>query len=191
MSECVAICIPGFRFTDGEPVKTFRCDVKQPWTPSHVVPDCETEKTQQAAYNVVTKVLYRAASPPVPDTCLSQYAALVLPVHQRRPVASTELGRHFQQRMPVDEGRQLFLNMPAAANVLRCLHCPAGTSAVSGAKNCALCPQEVRDQSGHWPWVSVSLRGARNLRHTSSSALCSSARPAGRAQLYRLGGRMP
>ena len=33
------------------------------------------------------------------------------------------------------------LNMPAAANVPRCLHCPAGTSAVSGAKNCALCPR--------------------------------------------------
>ena len=51
-----------------------------------------------------------------------------------------------------------------------------GRNVVSGAKNCepkALCPQEVRDQSGHWPWVSVSLRGARNLRHTSSSALCS------------------
>ena len=63
-------------------VKTFRCDVKQPWTPSHVVPDCETEKTQQAAYNVVTKVLYRAASPPVPATCLSQYAALVRPFYQ-------------------------------------------------------------------------------------------------------------
>ena len=28
----------------------------------------------------------------------------------------------------------------AAANVPRCLHCPVGTSAVSGAKNCALCP---------------------------------------------------
>ena len=51
--ECVATCNPGFRFTDGEPVKTFRCDVKQPWTPSHVVPDCVTEETQQAAYNVV------------------------------------------------------------------------------------------------------------------------------------------
>ena len=40
------------------------------------------------------------------------------------------------------------LNMPAAANVPRCLHCPAGTSAVSGAKNCALCPRgSYQDQT--------------------------------------------
>ena len=43
------------------------------------------------------------------------------------------------------------LNMPAAANVPRCLHCPAGTSALSGAKNCALCPRcfyQDQEQSG-------------------------------------------
>lgn len=55
--ECVATCNPGFRFTDGEPVKSFGCDFKQPWTPSHVVPDCVSEDTQQAMYHVVAKVL--------------------------------------------------------------------------------------------------------------------------------------
>ena len=214
---------PGFRFTDGEPVKTFRCDVKQPWTPSHVVPDCVTEETQQAAYNVVAKVLYRAATPSVPATCLSQYSALVRPFYQaldralsarcsaisvdmnvtfvetemhlvedniaeityvlsvtpavRQPqlydLCGSTLGLVFDLSVPSTSavlsplldlaaangecpsmkavnsslsrgfacGVGEVLNMPAAANVPRCLHCPAGTSAVSGAKNCALCPR--------------------------------------------------
>ena len=74
--------------------KTFHCNVKQPWTPSHVVPDSVTGETQQAAYNV----LYRAATPFVPATLFSQYAALVRPFYQAldwalsaaaRPSAST------------------------------------------------------------------------------------------------------
>ncbi|KZS05970.1 Notch 2 [Daphnia magna] len=237
--ECVATCNPGFRFTDGEPVKTFRCDVKQPWTPSHVVPDCVTEETQQAMYNVVAKVLYRAgggATAAVPATCLSQYAAVVQPFYEaldralsaRCSAISVDMNVTFVEAqtemhliedniaevtyvlsiMPAVRQPQLYdlcgstlglvfdlsvpstsavltplldlaatsntecppmkavnssmsrgfacgvgevLNMPAAANVPRCLHCPAGTSAVSGAKSCALCPRgfyQDQEQSG-------------------------------------------
>ena len=41
-----------------------------------MVPDCVTEDTQQAMYNVVAKVLYRANGA-VPATCLSEYSASV------------------------------------------------------------------------------------------------------------------
>lgn len=41
--QCIATCNPGFRFTDGEPVKTFGCDSKTPWAPTSVVPDCVSE----------------------------------------------------------------------------------------------------------------------------------------------------
>lgn len=41
--QCIATCNPGYRFTDGEPVKTFACDAKTPWTPTSVVPDCVSE----------------------------------------------------------------------------------------------------------------------------------------------------
>jgi len=33
------------------------------------------------------------------------------------------------------------LNMAPSSNVPRCLHCPAGTSAVRQAKTCTLCPR--------------------------------------------------
>ena len=46
------------------------------------MPDSVTEEIQQAAYNVVPKISYRAAIQPVPATCLSQYAALVRPFYQ-------------------------------------------------------------------------------------------------------------
>ena len=35
--DCVATCNPGFRFTNGEPVKTFTCDVNQAWSPNQVI----------------------------------------------------------------------------------------------------------------------------------------------------------
>lgn len=41
--QCIATCNPGYRFTDGDPVKTFSCDSKIPWTPTSVVPDCVSE----------------------------------------------------------------------------------------------------------------------------------------------------
>jgi hypothetical protein len=37
------ILINDYRFTDGEPVKTFSCEEKSPWTPTAVVPDCVSE----------------------------------------------------------------------------------------------------------------------------------------------------
>jgi hypothetical protein len=45
--QCIATCNPGYRFTDGEPVKTFSCDAKTPWTPTSVVPDCVSESKTQ------------------------------------------------------------------------------------------------------------------------------------------------
>lgn len=41
--QCIATCKPGYRFTDGEPVKTFGCETKKLWTPTSVVPDCVSE----------------------------------------------------------------------------------------------------------------------------------------------------
>lgn len=41
--QCIATCKPGFRFTDGEPVKTFSCEEKSPWLPNNMVPDCVSE----------------------------------------------------------------------------------------------------------------------------------------------------
>lgn len=37
------LCVLWSRFTDGEPVKTFSCEYKSPWTPTSVVPDCVSE----------------------------------------------------------------------------------------------------------------------------------------------------
>ncbi|XP_046990617.1 sushi, von Willebrand factor type A, EGF and pentraxin domain-containing protein 1 [Schistocerca americana] len=74
--QCIATCNPGFRFTDGEPVKTFSCELKRPWTPTSVVPDCVSEDTQQADYHVVSTITYRANGA-VASLCLSQYEDLV------------------------------------------------------------------------------------------------------------------
>lgn len=41
--QCIATCSPGYRFTDGDPVKTFACENKRLWTPTSVVPDCVSE----------------------------------------------------------------------------------------------------------------------------------------------------
>lgn len=41
--QCIATCNPGYRFTDGEPIKTFSCDNAVPWKPTSVVPDCVSE----------------------------------------------------------------------------------------------------------------------------------------------------
>ncbi|KAK7873875.1 hypothetical protein R5R35_005737 [Gryllus longicercus] len=74
--QCIATCNPGFRFTDGEPVKTFSCEEKSPWSPTSVVPDCVSENTQQADYHVVSSVTYRANGA-VANFCLSQYTDLL------------------------------------------------------------------------------------------------------------------
>ncbi|XP_026678835.1 uncharacterized protein LOC103508436, partial [Diaphorina citri] len=74
--QCVATCNAGFRFTDGEPVKTFMCDQKTLWTPSSLVPDCVSEDTQQADYHIVASIAYRANGA-VANLCLKQYTDLL------------------------------------------------------------------------------------------------------------------
>jgi hypothetical protein len=37
----ITLCF--YRFTDGEPVKTFSCEEKGAWSPTAVVPDCVSE----------------------------------------------------------------------------------------------------------------------------------------------------
>ncbi|XP_072154980.1 uncharacterized protein uif isoform X2 [Bemisia tabaci] len=74
--QCIATCNEGYRFTDGEPVKTFSCEHKSPWSPTSVVPDCVSEDTQQADYHVVATVNYRANGA-VASLCLPQYADLL------------------------------------------------------------------------------------------------------------------
>lgn len=70
--ECIASCKPGFRFTDGEAVKTFSCETQRLWRPSSVVPDCVSENTQQADYQVTATITYRANGA-VSPACLPQY----------------------------------------------------------------------------------------------------------------------
>ncbi|XP_045468348.1 sushi, von Willebrand factor type A, EGF and pentraxin domain-containing protein 1 isoform X2 [Harmonia axyridis] len=74
--ECVATCNPGYRFTDGEPIKTFSCSTRKPWTPTSVVPDCVSEDTQQADYHVTGTISYRANGA-VATSCLNQYTDVV------------------------------------------------------------------------------------------------------------------
>lgn len=55
--SCIATCKAGYRFTDGQAVKTFSCDTVKHWAPTSVVPDCvsESEFTSQSnkKYGVV------------------------------------------------------------------------------------------------------------------------------------------
>lgn len=74
--ECIATCKPGFRFTDGEPIKTFSCETSRLWRPTSVVPDCVSENTQQADYHVTATVTYRANGA-VSSSCLPQYQELL------------------------------------------------------------------------------------------------------------------
>ncbi|XP_071439306.1 uncharacterized protein uif isoform X2 [Hetaerina americana] len=74
--KCIATCNPGYRFTDGDAVKSFNCEEKSPWTPTSVVPDCVSEDTQQADYHVVATVTYRANGA-VATLCLAQYEDLL------------------------------------------------------------------------------------------------------------------
>ncbi|XP_045124302.1 sushi, von Willebrand factor type A, EGF and pentraxin domain-containing protein 1-like isoform X1 [Portunus trituberculatus] len=74
--ECIATCDSGFRFTDNMPSKTFTCKQDLSWQPTRVVPDCVSENTQQANYDVVADVTYRANGA-VQPTCLPQYKSLL------------------------------------------------------------------------------------------------------------------
>jgi hypothetical protein len=59
---CTATCQTGFRFTDGEERKEFTCAEGAPWAPSKVVPDCVTEDTTLATYDVQATITYKAVS---------------------------------------------------------------------------------------------------------------------------------
>ncbi|KAL7042588.1 hypothetical protein ACKWTF_001212 [Chironomus riparius] len=74
--DCIATCKTGFRFTDGEAIKSFGCEAQRLWKPTSVVPDCVSENTQQADYHVTTSINYRANGA-VPSSCLSQYQDLL------------------------------------------------------------------------------------------------------------------
>lgn len=74
--ECIATCKDGFRFTDGQPTKSFTCEQRSLWSPSSVVPDCVSENTHQADYHVIPSVTYRANGA-VPSLCLRQYADIL------------------------------------------------------------------------------------------------------------------
>ncbi|CAG7724478.1 unnamed protein product [Allacma fusca] len=75
--QCLATCKQGFRFTDGEPMKTFNCkDKARAWFPTRVVPDCVSEDTEMARYNVDAVIKYRANGA-VPPSCLPQYVEFI------------------------------------------------------------------------------------------------------------------
>uniref|UniRef100_A0A1A9UCN5 Uncharacterized protein n=1 Tax=Glossina austeni TaxID=7395 RepID=A0A1A9UCN5_GLOAU len=74
--ECIATCKSGFRFTDGEPIKNFSCETSRLWKPTSVVPDCVSENTEQADYQVTATVTYRANGA-VAHSCLGQYQNLL------------------------------------------------------------------------------------------------------------------
>ncbi|XP_071520140.1 uncharacterized protein uif isoform X2 [Panulirus ornatus] len=74
--QCLATCNDGYRFTDNMPVKTFTCTQEALWQPTRVVPDCVSEDTQQASYDVMADVIYRANGA-VQPSCLTQYESLL------------------------------------------------------------------------------------------------------------------
>jgi len=75
--QCLATCDQGYRFTDGDPMKTFQCRSKaRNWLPTRVVPDCVAEDTEIARYQVNAIVRYRANGAVLP-ACLPQYTDFV------------------------------------------------------------------------------------------------------------------
>ena len=74
--RCLATCNSGYRFTDGQPAKSYECTSGSPWTPESIIPDCVSEDTHEAAYNVKAKIEYRAGGF-VSPTCLKQYVNYV------------------------------------------------------------------------------------------------------------------
>ncbi|XP_076318247.1 uncharacterized protein LOC143229580 isoform X1 [Tachypleus tridentatus] len=73
---CVATCNEGFKFTDGEQAKTYECVEEQRWSPSDIIPDCVPEDVDQAFYDVVAEVNYRAGGT-IPQPCVTQYVSYV------------------------------------------------------------------------------------------------------------------
>lgn len=74
---CEAICDKGFRFTDGSSSKTYECNGRgKDYLPNTVVPDCVSEDTREAAYDVMATVSYRAGGF-VDQKCLAYYLKYV------------------------------------------------------------------------------------------------------------------
>ncbi|KAG0433549.1 hypothetical protein HPB47_019805, partial [Ixodes persulcatus] len=74
--RCLATCNNGFKFTDGEQAKTYECANKEQWSPSSIIPDCVPEDTNQAAYDVIASVEYRAGGA-LSAVCLNHYVSYV------------------------------------------------------------------------------------------------------------------
>ncbi|KAI1303707.1 Fibropellin-1 [Halotydeus destructor] len=74
--RCLATCNSGYRFTDGDSVKTYECASGKDWVPSPVIPDCVPEDTAEASYDVIASVDYRAGGFLTPS-CLEQYVNYV------------------------------------------------------------------------------------------------------------------
>lgn len=74
--RCVATCNSGYRFTDGQGAKTYECSDNGLWQPESIIPDCVSETTDEASYDLAAKIDYRSGgfiSPP----CLQQYVNYV------------------------------------------------------------------------------------------------------------------
>ena len=71
---CTATCDSGFRFTDNSPpTKTFVCTPAEgQWRPSPTVPDCVSENTQEANFEMVADIIYRSNGAVTPE-CLPEY----------------------------------------------------------------------------------------------------------------------
>ncbi|XP_067122803.1 uncharacterized protein [Centruroides vittatus] len=74
--RCLATCKTGFKFTDGQQAKTYECTNGQMWFPNNIIPDCVSEDTKQAAYDVIAMTEYRAGGA-LPTSCLNQYTSYV------------------------------------------------------------------------------------------------------------------
>ncbi|KAF8796738.1 CUB and sushi domain-containing protein 1 [Argiope bruennichi] len=74
--KCVATCKEGFKFTDGAPLKEYACSAGQQWVPGKIIPDCVSEDTDAASYDVVAQIEYRAGGA-VSVPCLEQYVNYV------------------------------------------------------------------------------------------------------------------
>ncbi|KAG8179313.1 hypothetical protein JTE90_016418 [Oedothorax gibbosus] len=74
--RCVATCKQGFKFTDGAPLKEYACSSGQAWVPGSIIPDCVSEDTDEASYDVVAQIEYRAGGA-VSVSCLEQYISYV------------------------------------------------------------------------------------------------------------------
>ncbi|XP_074599235.1 sushi, von Willebrand factor type A, EGF and pentraxin domain-containing protein uif isoform X2 [Brevipalpus obovatus] len=74
--KCVATCNAGFRFTDGQAAKTYECSNSGQWLPESIIPDCVSENTDEASYDVTARIEYRSGGF-ISPSCLQQYVNYV------------------------------------------------------------------------------------------------------------------